>query len=105
MTKQYEVAVVSELLNQKLPFLLVWSSVGRLKGSHHTQRAGGWDEGAGEHTETVVLILFFVFAMGSRHVRYLSVGRSWDGPRLDAFKVGESWQSAGSRRRGGRRGN
>lgn len=41
MTKQYEVAVVSELLNQKLSFFWYALSVGGVKGSTHKGLGAG----------------------------------------------------------------
>lgn len=63
MTKQYEVAVVSELLNQKLPFILVCSVCGWLKVYTHTQRVGGWEEGVTKQTENSTSNFVFLSTM------------------------------------------
>lgn len=72
MTKQYEVAVVSELLNQKLPFLLVCSVCGWFEGASSHTKGWGLGRGGGETKNSSSNFVFFFLTMVNRHVLHLS---------------------------------
>jgi hypothetical protein len=60
MTKQYEVAVVSELLNQKLSFFWYALSVGGVKRSTH-KRLGAGKRGVTKPTDITTISDLFIF--------------------------------------------